>query len=94
MSDGSITDLVLSGDVSDKKVIVVDDICDGGATFLKLAEILKQRNVKSMELFVTHGIFTKGTECLTSVYKTVYTTNSYHQDREGVVEGVNYFKYF
>jgi ribose-phosphate pyrophosphokinase len=94
MSDGSITDLVLSGDVSDKKVIVVDDICDAGATFLKLAEILKQRNVKSMDLFVTHGIFTKGTECLTSVYNTVYTTNSYHQDREGVVDGVNYFKYF
>lgn len=41
--------------------LIIDDICDGGATFIKVAEALKKEcpNVQ-IGLFVSHGIFSKG----------------------------------
>lgn len=41
--------------------LVVDDICDGGATFISVLEKLKSISTKSKKfLMVTHGIFSKG----------------------------------
>jgi ribose-phosphate pyrophosphokinase len=39
---------------------VIDDICDGGRTFIELANVIKLAGVKykSLNLFVTHGFFT------------------------------------
>lgn len=44
-------------------LIVVDDICDGGRTFIELAKYLPE-NRESLSLFVTHGIFSKGRDVL------------------------------
>ncbi len=46
----------------DKKssVLIIDDLCDGGATFVLLAKKLKDQNVENINLFVTHGIFSNG----------------------------------
>lgn len=41
-------------------VLIVDDICDGGGTFLPLADALKAAGAKEVHLYVTHGIFSKG----------------------------------
>lgn len=42
-------------------LLIVDDICDGGGTFTGLAEVLlAEHGAKSVSLFVTHGIFSKG----------------------------------
>ncbi len=42
-------------------VLIIDDICDGGATFVNLAEKLKSDyDMKCVDLFVSHGIFSKG----------------------------------
>ena len=90
MATGEITQLTLTGDVSGKDVVVVDDICDGGRTFIELGNLLKQGGAKSMKLIITHGIFSKGEKVLTDVYDEVYTTNTYHQDREGMVNGIYY----
>ena len=50
-----------SVDLTDKKLLIVDDICDGGATFINLAKGIKDLyNIKSIDLFVTHGLFSKG----------------------------------
>ena len=46
--------------ITDNHLLVVDDICDGGATFIKLAEKLRQYRPASLSLYVTHGIFSKG----------------------------------
>ena len=92
MATGEITKLSLSGDVLGKDVVVIDDICDGGRTFTELADLLKKGGAKSMKLIVTHGIFSKGAKVLTDVYDEVYTTNTYHQDREGLVDGIYYVK--
>jgi len=40
--------------------MIVDDICDGGATFILLAKELYAAGAKEVNLFVTHGIFSKG----------------------------------
>jgi ribose-phosphate pyrophosphokinase len=47
-------------DVLDKKVLIVDDICDGGMTFVLLAKELFSQGATQVDLFVTHGIFSKG----------------------------------
>ena len=50
-----------SVDLTDKKLLIVDDIADGGATFINLAKGIKDLyNIKSIDLFVTHGLFSKG----------------------------------
>lgn len=43
--------------------IAVDDLADGGFSFISLSQSLKNRP-KSLSLFVTHGIFSKGLELL------------------------------
>lgn len=47
-----------------KTILIVDDICDGGATFIKLAYILFEHGAKEVNLYVSHGIFSKGLQVL------------------------------
>lgn len=60
------------------KLLIVDDICDGGATFIAVAKYL--RNVierPHISLCVTHGIFSKGRDhLLNNGIDAIYTTNS------------------
>lgn len=60
---------------SGEHYLVVDDICDGGGTFLGLGEIIKEKGAFA-DLIVTHGIFSKGLDDLLTVYKKVSTTDS------------------
>lgn len=55
--------------------LVADDICDGGGTFIGLGEKIREQGCYA-DLFVTHGIFSKGTSDLRKVYKNIYTTDS------------------
>lgn len=48
------------GDLTGIRCIIVDDISDGGGTFIPLAEKLLEKGADSVELYVTHGIFAKG----------------------------------
>lgn len=42
-------------------VLILDDILDGGRTFIELAKVLKEEyKVKQVDLYITHGIFAKG----------------------------------
>lgn len=66
-------------EIKDTKIpsLIVDDICDGGATFIKCAEALKSQGVEDIRLFVYHGFFTKGLQPLFDAgIKEIYTTNS------------------
>lgn len=58
-------------------VLIIDDICDGGRTFIELAKAIKeiQPNCK-VHLYVTHGFFTKGLSPLFEYIDRIYTTNS------------------
>jgi len=58
--------------------IVVDDICDGGRTFMGLGETIRKHGSKSLSLFVSHGIFSYGAdEKLNKIFDGgLYTTAS------------------
>lgn len=58
-----------------KRVLVVDDICDGGATFLMLGKCLVDSGI-SADLYVSHGIFSNGVDNLLSLYGRIITTDS------------------
>lgn len=65
-------------DFEGKEVFIIDDICDGGATFTKLATLIKERNAGSVNLIVSHGIFSKGLQVLKDGgIDHVYTTDSF-----------------
>jgi ribose-phosphate pyrophosphokinase len=62
-----------------RNCIIVDDICDGGATFI---EIAKQIKPKHLTLMVSHGIFSKGFTSLEKYFDAIITSNSYKQAYE------------
>lgn len=70
---------VYADNLEGKDCLIVDDICDGGGTFLGLAEELKSKNAGNLYLAITHGIFNKGFEELKNAFKHIYTTNSFKE---------------
>jgi len=63
-----------------KKCIIIDDICDGGRTFIEIAKYLKSYDADEIILYITHGIFSKGLECLKEAgIDKIFTTNSYQE---------------
>lgn len=67
-----------------EKLILIDDICDGGGTFIGIAEKLQEyREKHKLVLYVTHGIFSKGFDDLLKYYDEIITTNSYRDYSEG-----------
>jgi len=69
---GDITATHIYGDVKDKSFIILDDICDGGRTFIEIAKVLRSKGSLDVYLYVTHGIFSKGLDVLKSYFKHVY----------------------
>jgi ribose-phosphate pyrophosphokinase len=70
---------VYTDDLIGQDCLIVDDICDGGGTFIGLAEELKKKNAGKLYLAVTHGIFSKGFEELASHFSQIFTTNSFKE---------------
>lgn len=67
-------------DIAKKSCIMVDDICDGGRTFIALADALKKVGADKIYLYVTHGIFSYGLlELKKSEISRIYTTDSFPQ---------------
>ena len=70
--------------VEGKDCLIVDDICDGGRTFIELAKELKRKGAYTVSLWVTHGIFSKGLNVLfESGIDHIYTTNSFYTGESG-----------
>lgn len=61
--------------LQDCKVLIVDDICDGGGTFIPLAELLKEKGASEVSLLVSHGIFSRGLESLKPAIDKIYCAN-------------------
>lgn len=57
---GYIKKYELQGSPDGKKVLIVDDICDGGMTFILLTKQLLEAGATEVNLYVSHGIFSKG----------------------------------
>ncbi len=58
-------------------VLVVDDICDGGRTFVALAQALRPLTTGPLRLYVTHGIFSAGFDGLRAHYDEILTANPF-----------------
>lgn len=57
----------------DYPVIIIDDICDGGATFIEIAKLLKKQNeLRAIVLYVTHGFFTRGLDVFDGLIDYIY----------------------
>jgi ribose-phosphate pyrophosphokinase len=66
------------------KYLVIDDLCDGGATFISVANMIKDVVPNAdLHLFTTHGIYSKGKEPLINAGFKLYTTNSLIKNVEG-----------
>ncbi len=62
---------------NDIKYVIVDDICDGGRTFIEIAKAIKgSRPTAKIYLVVTHGIFSAGFAQLGEYFEKIFTTNS------------------
>lgn len=77
--------------------VIVDDICDGGRTFLELAKVIKDsRPTAKVYLIVTHGIFSAGYDNLALEIEGIFTTNSIQDIEPGVdcplIENKSYVK--
>ena len=74
----------------DLKYVIVDDICDGGRTFIELAKVIHgSRPTAKVYLVVTHGIFSNGFLELSRELEKVYSSNSY-SDREDIEHDSDY----
>lgn len=75
---GKITDFrILDGDPKGFHCLMIDDICDGGGTFLGLSDVLAAAGAGDQSLYVTHGIFSKGIDILKEKFQTIFTSTSF-----------------
>ena len=72
--------------------VIVDDICDGGRTFIELAKVIKEQKPDAkIYLVVTHGIFSAGFGELNNYFERIYTTNSIKEHDNSQVKQLNIF---
>jgi ribose-phosphate pyrophosphokinase len=76
---GAINSVTVSvPDFYGKDVFIIDDICDGGRTFIALAKEIRSRNSGRINLIVSHGIFSYGEEVIRDGgIDHIYTTDSF-----------------
>lgn len=76
---GNITGLSLdeSVDLTGKNILVLDDLIDAGGSFTHLAKLLKSRGANQLFLAVSHGIFSKGYDCVYEHYQKIFITDSF-----------------
>lgn len=78
MATGNILETVVyTDDLYGQVCVIVDDLCDGGRTFIELAKILKARGAAKVALAVTHGIFSKGKSPLNEYIDFTYALHDW-----------------
>lgn len=85
---------VITDDLSGKACIVVDDICDGGRTFIELARALKAKNAGDLFFIASHGIFSHNAigRLKEAGYKNVCSSNSIaNREEDGFYKQFNLF---
>lgn len=51
-----IASMVVIGDVTDRDIVLIDDICDTGGTLTKSAGLLMEKGARSVRAFCTHPV--------------------------------------
>jgi ribose-phosphate pyrophosphokinase len=81
---GRITNMNLDKymrNIESYNILIIDDICDGGATFNQAAQVLKEHGAVNLYLYVTHGIFSKGLDLLQENFKHIICHHVLHDDK-------------
>ena len=66
-----------AGEHTNNNFLIVDDICDGGRTFIEIAKAIHEmRPDAKVSLAITHGIFSAGFYELSKHIEHIYCTNS------------------
>jgi len=75
LSNGNITLKVLETErCTNRNCVIIDDLCDGGGTFLGIASQIKPAN---LSLIITHGVFSKGIEVFNGIFNEIIVSDSY-----------------
>jgi ribose-phosphate pyrophosphokinase len=83
---GEIAEMTVIGDVSGKKCIIVDDICDTAGTLCKAAEVLMEHGATEVHSYITHGVLSgPAVERINnSVMKSLVITDSIQPTQPGL----------
>lgn len=86
----------LTQEPGSKNFVIIDDICDGGRTFLEIAKTIRKEREDSVfndkiYLVVTHGIFSAGFNELKNWIDGIYCTNSVKNVDNELVKQLNIF---
>ena len=75
---GEIESMTVIGEVSGKRCIIVDDICDTAGTLVKAAQLLKDEGAEEVHAYITHGVLSNpAVERIgNSVMKSLVVTDS------------------
>ena len=75
---GEIAEMTVIGDVTGKKCIIVDDICDTAGTLCKAAQVLLDNGASEVHAYITHGVLSgPAVERITnSVMKSLVITDT------------------
>ena len=81
VTTGAIIDYKLYGEEAIKNassICVIDDLCDGGRTFVELAKLITEINPDAiLHLYIVHAVNANGIRNVSDYYDEVITTNSF-----------------
>ncbi len=86
---GEITGTKVHSDhIGSRNFLIVDDICDGGRTFIELAKVLRPLTNGRIKLYVTHGIFSAGFDVLSAGIDEIFVANPFPETLPGFVQTI------
>ena len=87
---GEVAEMTIIGEVTGKKCIIVDDICDTAGTLCKAAEVLIENGAAEVHSYITHGVLSGPAveRIRNSVMKSLVITDSI-QATEPVAKAAN-----
>lgn len=94
------TEVNYTPNITSKDLFIIDDICDGGRTFIEMVKVIRTKETSSVSykpakiyLIVTHGIFSNGLKELSQYFDCIYTTNSFREYNSMTDWGMHQEKY-
>lgn len=75
-----LTQLIDRQDFGGKDLLIIDDLCVGGGTFIGLAQMLRERNCGKLYLAVSHITVPIINDTLLEEFDLIFTTNSKYNE--------------
>lgn len=91
---GEVDKLKVLGNVSNKNVLVIDDLVDSGGTLIKAAEALRSEGANKIYAYCTHGLFTKGSFEVTTSFDKFFIGDTIKQKPETNAEIISFIPLF